>query len=275
MNLLLNHLRIADLELFITAAHLKSIGKAAGVHHLSQSAASAVVQRVEAAFGRTLCKHQKRQFCLTQEGSALVPRIEKWLKKFHETVVTDVPRPLRLATTHAMARVVVPEILSTESIDLHVARPDSAYEAVIRDEADVALVPDNALWEGVRSVEVGKDSFQLYCADASVPLSPILLPENQIEVLRFMQRWQQMQSRPLPIKARIPSWSLIADICASSRDVGFLPNFLARKVGLFPVSWQPKPSPYRILALYRSAEKGLQPRIDSLIQKCLDVFRPA
>lgn len=47
MNQALRHLRIADLELFITAAHLKNLGKAALIHNLSQSAASASIMRVE------------------------------------------------------------------------------------------------------------------------------------------------------------------------------------------------------------------------------------
>ena len=31
-------------------------------------------------------------------------------------------------------------------------RPDHAYGAVLRDEADIALVPDNASWEEATSV---------------------------------------------------------------------------------------------------------------------------
>ena len=58
----LKNLRIADLELFITAAHMKNLGKSALFHHLSQSAASTAIQRVESAFGISLCMHEKRQF---------------------------------------------------------------------------------------------------------------------------------------------------------------------------------------------------------------------
>jgi DNA-binding transcriptional LysR family regulator len=50
----LRDLRIADLDLFITAARFKSLGQAATLHHLSQSAASAAIWRVEAAFGRVV-----------------------------------------------------------------------------------------------------------------------------------------------------------------------------------------------------------------------------
>jgi DNA-binding transcriptional LysR family regulator len=47
---------------------MKSLGKSAACNHLSQSAASAAVRRVETAFGLPLCTHEKRQFRLTSEG---------------------------------------------------------------------------------------------------------------------------------------------------------------------------------------------------------------
>ncbi len=268
----LRHLRLADLELFITAAHMKNLSKAAVLHHLSQSAASAAIQRVELAFGRPLCLHEKRQFRLTHAGTTLIPRAEEWLKQFRETVAADIPRPIRLATTQAIARVIVPALIAIESIELHLLRPDLSYGAVLRDEADLALVPDNAVWDDVTSVDVGVGVFQLYATNAACPMGPILLPENQIEVLKFIQRWEKRYHTPPAIKARIPSWSLIADICAKSQDVGFLPEFLAKKVGLYPVSWQPAPSPYRLLALYRSSDDTFQRRLNILIDQCQAVF---
>ncbi|MGV8948533.1 MAG: LysR family transcriptional regulator [Candidatus Paracaedibacter sp.] len=272
MNRLLSYLRIVDLELFMTAAHLKSLGKAASFHNLSQSAASAAILRVEAAFERPLCTHEKRQFRLTPEGAALVPKAEAWLKQFRDTIATDAPRPIRLATTHAIARVVMPAILSVESIDLTLMRPDGAYRAVLTDEADIALVLDNAPWEGATSVEVGAGAFQLYSASSKAPLAPVILPENQIEVLSLMQRWEQIHKKRLEIKARIPSWALITDICADSQEVGFLPDFLAKKAGLHPVSWQPKPSFYRILVLYRPSGEAFQTRLNRFIYQCQEIF---
>lgn len=268
----LRHLRIADLELFITAAHFKSLGQAAALHHLSQSAASAAIQRVEAAFGKALCTHEKRQFRLTKEGQQLLPRAEKWIKHLRDTVATHDPLPIRIATTHAIARVAIPQILTTETIELKLMRPDSAYGAVLRDEADIALVLDNAPWEGVIATEIGKGSFQLYSTRSDIPQSPVLLPEDQIEVLTLQQRWQQVYHRPLAVKARLPSWSLIADICAGSSEVGFLPDFLAVQYKLQPVSWQPTPSRYRMLALYRSNESSFQARLDQLLMKWKEVF---
>lgn len=270
MNRLLSHLRIADLELFITAAHLKNLGKAALFHNLSQSAASAAILRVEAAFGRSLCTHEKKRFRLTHEGLSLLPKAEAWLKQFRDTIAIDTPRPIRLATTHAIAHVVISATL--EIVNLTLMRPDSAYGAILMDEADIALVLDNAPWEGVTSVEIGVGSFQLYSAHPETPVTPVILPENQIEVLNLLQRWEQTYKKRLDIKARIPSWSLIADICANSQEVGFLPDFLAKKAKLSPVSWQPKPSPYRILALHRPSGEAFQLRLNSFIHQCQKLF---
>lgn len=272
MNRLLSYLRIADLELFITAAHLRSLGKAASFHNLSQSAASAAIVRVEAAFERPLCTHEKRQFRLTPEGSILIPKAETWIKQFRDTIAMDAPRPIRVATTHAIARVVIPALLSIEAVEVNLMRPDRAYEAVVMDEADIALVTDNAPWDEVISVEVGAGSFQLYSALAETPMGPVILPENQIEVLSLMQRWERAHKKSLKIKARIPSWSLIADICAGSKEVGLLPDFLAKKAGLHPVSWQPTPSQYRILALHRPSGEAFQLRLDRFISQCHEIF---
>lgn len=269
----LRNLRISDLELFISAAHFKSLGKAASLHHLSQSAASAAIQRVEAAFDKALCTHEKRQFRLTKEGQQLLPRAENWLKHLRDTVATQEPLPIRIVTTHAIARVAIPSILTVETIELKLMRPDRAYEAVLCDQADVALVLDNAAWEGVVATEVGKGCFQLYSRVKDVVQAPVLLPEDQIEVLTLQQRWHQVYNQPLHVKARLPSWSLIADICSSSTEVGFLPDFLAIPCQLHPVSWQPIPSRYRILALYQRNPDAFQLRLDKLLFQWKQVFK--
>jgi len=272
MNNLLSHLRLADLELFITAGHLKNLSKAAALHNLSQSAASTAIGRVELAFNTSLCTHEKRQFRLTNDGAQLLPEMEDWLRLFRERIAVKIPRPLRLATTQAIARAVIAKILPEEAIELKLMRPDRAYHAVLMDEADIALVPDNTPWEGLNSVEVGAGVFQLYSKLRDVSVVPVLLPENQIEVLHLLQKWQQIHGKALEVKARIPSWSLIADVCANSNDVGFLPDFLGKKARLHPVSWQSDPSKYRILALFHSFDVAFQKRLNLLVNLCQRAF---
>src|SRR5579872_6162144 len=232
----LKSLRIADLELFISAAHLKNLGKSATFHHLSQSAASAAIQRVETAFGIVLSTHEKRQFRLTREGQILLPRLESWMKQLREVIMSKDNIPIRLVTTHAIAQIAVPTLLSIENIDFKQMRPDHAYAAILHDEADIALVLDNAPWKGVIASEIGRGNFQLFSREADISIKPVLLPEDQMEVLSLQQSWQQVHGYSLPIKARIPSWSLIASICSDASEVGFLPDFLGNKFHLHPVA---------------------------------------
>jgi DNA-binding transcriptional LysR family regulator len=251
---------------------MKSLGKSATFHHLSQSAASAAIQRVEAAFGTPFCTHEKRQFRLTREGQILFPRLENWMKQLREVIISKEQIPLRLVTTHALAQIAVPALLPIENIDFKHMRPDHAYAAILHDEADIALVLDNSPWKGVIAAEIGRGNFQLYSKEKNPPMKPVLLPEDQMEVLSLQQGWQQAHGYPLPIKARIPSWSLIANICADSPEVGFLPEFLAKKHNLHPVLWQPATSPYRVLAIFRNTGKHVQERFDLLLRALRSVF---
>lgn len=268
----IRNLRIADLELFITAAHMKNLGKSAEFHHLSQSAASTAVKRVESAFGISLCTHEKRQFRLTQEGQIMLPRIESWVKQIRDLIVSRDQIPIRLVTTHAIAQIAVPALLSVDSVDFKQMRPDQAYAAILNDEADMALVLDNYPWKGVIATEIGKGHFQLYSREKDVSIKPILLPEDQLEVLSLQQAWLQDHGYSIPVKSRIPSWSLIAHICANSDEIGFLPDFLAKKFTLQPVVWQPATSQYCVLAIYRNTCKQMQERFDHVLCALRRVF---
>ncbi|MFM8454098.1 MAG: LysR family transcriptional regulator [Gammaproteobacteria bacterium] len=272
MNNLLRHLRLVDLELLITTATLKNLSKAAAVHNLSQSAASSAIQRVEIAFGQKFFHHERRQFRLTHEGLTLIPKIEKWLMHFKETIAESSTLPLRVATTHAIARVILPRILPIASVEIRLARPDGAYAAILRDEADIAIVPDNTLWSDVVITEIGHSAFGLYCSQKDCSRTPILLPEDQIEVVQFIQRWNSLYHEAIDIKARIPSWSLIADLCSNSKEVGFLPEFLAKESNLHPVHWQPELLKFRLLALSRSHDKVFQDRLDNIVKACQSLF---
>ena len=268
----IKNLRIVDLEIFISAAKMKSLGKSAASHHLSQSAASAAIQRVEFAFGIDLCTHERRQFKPTREGEILLPKIEGIVKQIRDLIISGDEMPVRIVTTHAIAQIAVPSLLSAGKIDFKHMRPDQAYSEILHGKADMALVLDNSPWKGIIAAEVGKGYFQLYCRDKNVLVKPVLLPEDQMEVLSLQQSWKQAHGYSIPIKSRIPSWSLIAQICSNSLEIGFLPDFLAQKFDLHPVLWQPAPSPYRILAIYRSVGKQLKNRFDNILRILCEVF---
>ena len=92
----------------------------------------------------------------------LLPRVESWVKQIRDLIVSKDQIPIRLVTTHAIAQIAVPALISTDSIDFKHMRPDHAYAAILHGEADIALVLDNAPWKGVIAAEIGKGYFQLY-----------------------------------------------------------------------------------------------------------------
>jgi len=270
-----NTLRIADLELFITAAKTKNLSEASRVHYLSQSAASTAVQRLERALGLPLCKHEKKRFGLTYVGEQLLPKLENWLEELKGMVsYRQEALPLRIATTHALAKMALEPILSAYKFELSLMRPDEAYGAVIKGQADIAIVLDNAPWEGLEAEKLAEGSFQLFSSKRGAVQGPVIIPEDQIEVLALKRKWLALKGQPLEIKARIPSWSLIADICGSTDEIGFLPEFLAMRKGLYPVDWQPDKTFYSVLAIYRKELLGAHKHFDTLILKLKKAFSP-
>ena len=271
INLHLSSLRIADLELFISASHLKNLSKAANLCNLSQSAASTAIQRVEYALGKRLCSHEKRNFSLTPEALAMLPILENWLRQLKSIVLSNKTFPIRFCTTHAIAQIVTADLLELGDIEFNFMRPDLAYESIINDKADIALVLDNSPWRGVVTAEISRGVFQLYSREKDTMKKPVLVPENQMEVLFLKQSFLQIYKRLLPVKATISSWSLIADICKTSYEVGFLPDFLAKKYDLHPVSWQPDTFQYRILAIHKRIE-NLEDRFNLIIKRLKDLL---
>jgi hypothetical protein len=72
----------------------------------------------------------------------------------------------------------MPAVWSIEPIDLQLMRPDQAYGAVLRNEADIAIVLNNAPWEGILASDLGQGHFQLYSTDPEASLGLILLPRK-------------------------------------------------------------------------------------------------
>ena len=266
------NLRVADMEIFISAAHMQSLGKAAKSHYLSQSATSTAVQRVEQAFQVPLCTHERRQFKLTREGEMLLPKIEHIVAQIRSLIASSKNRSIRVVTTHAIAQMTVPAIMNFGEIEFAHMRPDQAYAAIVNNEADLALVLDNSPWKGVLTAEISRGGFALYAKDQSVPLKPVLLPEEQMEVISLKESWRHSYGYTLPVKSTIPSWSLIGQICSTSDEVGFLPDFLAKHFNLKPVSWQPEPYLYRILALYRKPPEALATKFAEILERLIEVF---
>jgi DNA-binding transcriptional LysR family regulator len=150
--------RLLDIKLFTLAARYKNLTLASKKIHLSQSAASASIKKLESALGINLCCHKRSEFELTREGLHLLPILEQWLKDFDRIISGAENMPFRIATTHALATIVSTVSVDRPELELGLLRPDFAYESVILDRADIAIVLDNRSWSNL-------DSFELYSGE--------------------------------------------------------------------------------------------------------------
>jgi DNA-binding transcriptional LysR family regulator len=268
----LSSLRLADLKLFITATYLKSLQKAALFHHLSQSACSTAILRVEKALNIKLCHHGKRVFSLTKKAEYLLPFLEKWLNEIHNIVNEKKNLPIKIATTHSIAQIIAPLLIEEENIEFTIMRPNRAYEKVLLDDCSMAIVLDNYPWKKVNTIEIKRGYFQLYSRLENSLNAEIILPESQEEVLFLKQSFLENYKKQMQVKATIPSWVLIADILKNSDHVGFLPDFLAKKYDLHPVDSKIEKYEYKILALFKNLDDFFQIRFNNVIEKLTQAF---
>lgn len=258
------------MEIFISAAHMNSLGLSAAFHHLSQSAASAAIQRVEAAFGTALCTHEKRRFRLTQRGSSLLSKMEELVAQLHNLVVPK--HELKVITSDSLARIAIPCLFSIQGIDFNLLPSDKMHPAFLHNQSNIGLVLDTSIWTGVVTNIIGSGYFQLYCRDKDVPSKPILVSENGEEVLALQRRSREVNGIPLSVHLRIPSWWLIGEICSNSLEVGFIPDFVGKTFQLSPVKWQPAKFEYHILIIYIKAQKELSDKFDLIVSKLRTAF---
>ena len=151
--------RLSDMRLVVDAADLGSFSAAGRRHGVSPAAASACVQRLEAALGARLFERTTRQLRLTEEGRLYVGYCRQALETMDEAT-----RVVRAGRDHVQGvlRVSAPSDLGRnlllEMLDLFLARhPDvrlaltltDSLSNLILDELDVAIrvgpLPDSGM----------------------------------------------------------------------------------------------------------------------------------
>ncbi len=245
-----------------------------GVPNMNKAATLQAASTAIHTLGHLLYAAQEfRKFRLTTKEELFIsPCIETWMRCLSPPPTETFP-PIKIVTSHSIAKTILPLSIKLDTLELLLMEPSAAHRAIIKGTADIAIVLDSpSISEGVFSTEIGKGYFQLYSLHTSPQPVPILIPDNSAETLPFLHKWRQTNSYPLNIKARFPNWALIADVCLYSNEVGLLPDFLATHTPLHPVSWQPIPSPYRLLVLHRKQNARMQQRIDTLIQAWSHLF---
>jgi len=166
-----------DLRAFLAVASSLSFSQAAQQMHLSQSALSTLILRLEEAFGSRLFDRTTRTVALTAAGEVLASQAEQLLSDMERTVtaVRDVTMVRRgrvaLAALPSLAAHVIPplfRVFGERYPDIKLSLIDTlsepAFELVREGRVDFALTAANPAYTDLDYVPLTTDSFVLLAA---------------------------------------------------------------------------------------------------------------
>lgn len=171
------NISIRDLRAFLAVANGLSFSQAAQQMHLSQSALSTLIGRLEEAFGTRLFDRTTRTVALTAAGEVLASHADQLLADMERTVgaVRDVTMLRRgrvaLAALPSLAANVIPPLFRAFGerypeikLSLIDTLSEPAFELVREGRVDFALTAANPAYTDLDYVPLTTDSFVLLVA---------------------------------------------------------------------------------------------------------------
>lgn len=210
-----------DLRAFIAVARTLSFSQAAQQVHLSQSALSTLIVRMEESLGARLFDRTTRAVELTAAGTVLASHAEQLLAEWVRTVgaVRDVASVRRgsvaVAALPSLAAGIIPRLFRAFSrqypeitLKLVDALSEPAFELVRQGQVDFALTAANPAYSDLDYIPLTTDSFVLLAA-ASHPLGRAKGPVRFADTLPYPHI---SMSRPTSVRQYVQAAALQNDI---------------------------------------------------------------
>lgn len=235
-----------ELQAFLVLAEFLHFTQAANQIHVSPSALSRIIQRLEDELGAKLFIRDNRKTLLTPEGKALVPRARSIVDQWNQAKIDLHPDSQRIhgefrifATVTAcytlLPRLLDPFRLKHPWVDVKVITGDSAggLDLVLGGEVDVAILPMTSVpVPRVRFTPLG--TTPLICiANQSYPMQPdwtrthVILPESGI-IRTMIDQWFAKRFIFPKIHAQVRGNEGILALARLGFGVGFVPELVVQ-----------------------------------------------
>jgi len=243
-----------DFTVFLHLADSLHFGRSAKALHMSPSAVTRAIQRLEEDLGQPLFQRSKRSVALTRAGEIFRDHARGQvaaLARLQEALATEAQTPtgeLRIACTVTACHSVLPKLLARcreryPGIHLQLSTSDAArcLQALEADEVDLAVVPepDNPPAE-LRFVRLAHTDLSFIAPASDAELArrarlggshwkglPVILPRRGLERQRIDKWLDQHGARP-DVYAEVDGNEAILALVALGCGVGVVPE-LVRK----------------------------------------------
>lgn len=274
------HLNLIYLKYFCDAVRVGSISTAAKLNHVSQSAVSQGINKLEKSLGRLLISHQPNRFKVTEEGKQLFSharQIFKAIQSAEDFLAEDRGR-ITFGCTHSFALSCIPQYLKLARehlpnlrINFRLGHYFNITEWIKKGTIDFGILLDNADLSSFEQYALHQGSYRLYASKKAKDLNslPFLVDsEERIETNLLKASYRALHQKDLPVSMEISSWSMIAKLVQEGLGIGLCPDYIAHDSReIIPVFQELNPMNYTLYALF---EKNMTPSFHAL--KFLELF---
>lgn len=257
-------LNLIYLKYFCDAVKHGSISASAKSNHISQSAISQAISKLESGMGYQLISHQPNRFKVTEEGERLFSvsqNIFQAIRSAEDLLNDDEMGAIECACSHsfALSRLTyhlkeAKEKFPLLQINFKLGHTDSIKEWIKKGWIDFGIVLDNDDLSGFDCEEIYRGEYRCYVAkscEGSEDLS-FILSEERIETNLLRASYRRHYGRALPQLMEISSWEVIARLTEEGLGIGFFPDYVANARGLHLTTCfaELDPIPYKIFAIF-------------------------
>ena len=289
------HLSLARLEVFVATARAGSTRAAAGRVARSQSAASASLAELEAAFGLQLFDRVGRRLVLNEHGRALLPKAVQLLDDAQRLESAFAPAdaqhaPLRMAASFTVGEYLLPSIVAAwraehpqQPVRLDIGNSTDVAHAVAAFDVDIGFVEGPVEHPALRARRWRRDELVIVAAPGhplarrtatarQLALQPWVLRERGSGTREATDRWLATRLAPMRIGVELGSSEAIKRIVAAGHDLAVLSRLAVADAvaeGRLVELRTALPRAARALTIVVHRERRLGPTSQAFVDHCL------
>lgn len=260
------HSNLINLKYFFDVVKTGSFGESAKHNHVSQSAISQGIAKLEKMLQCELFSHQPGRCKVTEKGLQLfegAQEIFQILQRIENSVTEKEGGSITFGCTHSFAIGLLPECLKQANssfprlkINFRLGHYYDIKEWLKKGIIDFGILLDNDDLSLFDCQQIYEGYFRLYTAKKQKDISSqgFLLDSDERRETNFLkQQYLKKYKQELPVLMEISSWEVIANLTEAGLGIGLFPDYVARKREnrlkvVFP---DLKPIPYTIYAIFK------------------------
>jgi DNA-binding transcriptional LysR family regulator len=257
-------LNLLYLKYFYDAVRSGSISQSARFNHVSQSAVSQGIIKLEVGLNTTLISHQPNRFRLTEDGKKLFEsskKIFRAITQSEEELSQNKEVTLTFACTHSFALCCLSPYIQKAKVHLPHIRFNirlgqyfAIKEMIRKGVVDFGILVDNDDLTSFDCYKIMQGQYRLWVSKEiknERALHFLLDNEERKETNLLKANYKSLFKKELPVLMEVSSWAVCMQLVQKGLGVGLAPDYVAHDThAIKPVFSKLNPGSYTLYAVF-------------------------